>query len=310
VDAPLAQLRVALELPDCVDYCQRRLRRWLSGRVRTICEPRKLLRDPALERPVDGASRGRQIPGDRADPPTCGMETYDGEPPLPRVAELGIRREATLRAGRGRTGGKDLLHGVVGRPSPALDVAGSGDLAQRHAWHLGAQVHDPLAHRRRQATRILHRLPSLLGKQARQPCAVESLGPAIDGPRLLPRCPGPLAGRLAEDHHRPDQRIHDLFGSLQQASQLCPIVGPLMAGALAFRHPRSRALIDQPCSRWGASLYAVLSLVPRSRTCGNAQTRKSPDSAVCPTTGTILWRGALRGPGTHGAGPGWPASSV
>jgi len=125
-----------------------------------------------------------------------------------------------------------------------LDVAGIGDLAQRHAWHLGAKVHDPLAHRRRQATRILHRLPSLLGTQARQPCAVESIGPAVDGPLLLPRCPGPLAGRLAEDHHRPDQRIHDLFGPLQQESQLCPIVGPLLDGALAFRHPRSRSLID------------------------------------------------------------------
>jgi len=84
---------------------------------------------------------------------------HDGQPPLDRVGDLGIGPVAPGGQGGRRAGGEHLLDGVVRRAPPELHCADVGDLAQRHARHLGSQIDDALPQRRGQAARVARRFP-------------------------------------------------------------------------------------------------------------------------------------------------------
>ena len=123
----------------------------------------------------------------------------------------------------------------MGRLPAEANGADTSNLAQRDAREFGVEVHDQLAHRRRQAARSLVRMVALGGQQPHHPLSLEPVGFAVDRPLGLAGLARSLRGGLAVQHHRPDQLVDGLLRPLGVQAQLLPVLSPLDALLLQLR---------------------------------------------------------------------------
>ena len=125
----------------------------------------------------------------------------------------------------------------MGRAAPELHIADERDLAQRHARHLGAQIHDELADRRCQGTEVVVLGGrSIAGQQATHAGGVKAVGRTVNGTFRGASRTSAVSGRFSKDNDRPHQLVEDLFGPLQMPTQAQPVFRSLMNHTFALGH--------------------------------------------------------------------------
>ena len=152
------------------------------------------------------------------------MEAGDRQPPLGRVGDGVVGREAPVGAGRRWVLGEEPLDGVGTGAVAAARPADRRQLVDVERRVLALGVEDRLPH--------LGGMPPVLvdlrrRDEARHPELLEARHLAIDGARGRAGLGGPLGRRLPEEDDRADQFVGPLPRRPRQGLDLVPVVGRL-----------------------------------------------------------------------------------
>ncbi len=224
--ALLAQQGVRLPFADFICHFQRDFAQRFAGAGLVVQSPHAFL-CPALQGRVHGGTADLQIGADRRDGPPLTVQSDDCQATLRRVRYLHIGR-IPARGERGTwPGGEYQFDTVMTGPAPKADVADLGDFSQEHGGQFGVQVHDQLAHGRRQAPRGLRWFAwrSLSGKQTHHSHLLEVLRFAGDGALCHIGLFRPLARGLPVQDDRAQDFIDFLLRSKDVLFDLLPAVG-------------------------------------------------------------------------------------